>query len=57
MSYLSPQNPHDDPRIEGADYLRNTPMPVPYGRYASSMGNPPMGRILLLLASARTTLC
>ena len=44
MSYLSPQNPHDDPRIEGADYLRNTPMPVPYGRYASSMGNPPMGQ-------------
>ncbi len=44
MSYLSPQNPHDDPRIEGAGYLRNTPMPVPYGRYASSMGNPPMGQ-------------
>ena len=45
MSYLPPQNPHDDPRIEGAGYLRNTPMPVPYGRYASSMGNPPMGQI------------
>ena len=44
MSYLPPQNPHDDPRIEGADYLRDTPMPVPYGRYASSMGNPPMGQ-------------
>ena len=44
MSHLPPQNPHDDPRIEGADYLRNTPMPVPYGRYASSMGNPPMGQ-------------
>ena len=45
MSHLPPQNPHDDPRIEGAGYLRNTPMPVPYGRYASSMGNPPMGQI------------
>ena len=45
MSYLPPQNPHDYPRIEGAGYLRNTPMPVPYGRYASSMGNPPMGQI------------
>ena len=46
MSYLPPQNPHDDPRIEGAGHLRNTPMPVPYGRYASSMGNPPMGQNL-----------
>ena len=44
MSHLPPQNPHDYPRIEGAGYLRNTPMPVPYGRYASSMGNPPMGQ-------------
>ena len=39
MSYLPPQNPHDYPRIEGAGYLRNTPMPVPYGRY-----NPPVGQ-------------
>ena len=41
MSYLPPQNPHDDPRIEGAGYLRNTPMPAPYGRYDPPVGPAP----------------
>ena len=39
MSHLPPQNPNRDPRIEDAGYVRNTPMPVPYGRY-----NPPVGQ-------------
>ena len=44
MSHLPPQNPNNDTHIQGAGHPRNTPTPVPYGRYASSMGNPPMGQ-------------
>ena len=33
VSHLPPQNPNNDPRIQDAGYVRNTPMPVPYGRY------------------------
>ena len=39
MSHLPPQNPNLDPRIEDAGHPRNTPIPVPYGRY-----NPPVGQ-------------
>ena len=39
MSHLPPQNPNRDPRIEDAGHPRNTPIPVPYGRY-----NPPVGQ-------------
>ena len=41
MSHLSPQNPNRDPRIEGAGHPRNTPMPVPYGRYNPTVGQTP----------------
>ena len=39
MSHLPPQNPNNDPHIQGAGHPRNTPTPVPYGRY-----NPPVGQ-------------
>ena len=39
MSHLPPQNPNRDPHIQGAGHPRNTPTPVPYGRY-----NPPVGQ-------------
>ena len=39
MSHLPPQNPNLDPRIEDAGHPRNTPIPVPYGRY-----HPPVGQ-------------
>ena len=39
MSHLPPQNPNRDPHIQGAGHPRNTPIPVPYGRY-----NPPVGQ-------------
>ena len=38
MSHLPPQNPNRDPRIEDAGHPRNTPIPVPYGRYNPSVG-------------------
>ena len=41
MSHLSPQNPNRDPRIEDAGHPRNTPMPVPYGRYNPTVGQTP----------------
>ncbi|MFW0161424.1 hypothetical protein [Actinomyces sp. SKVG-SVH-4(1)] len=40
MSHLPPQNPNRDPHIQGAGHPRNTPTPVPYGRY-----NPPVGQM------------
>ena len=39
MSHLPPQNPNNDPHIQGAGHPRNAPRPVPYGRY-----NPPVGQ-------------
>ena len=39
MSHLPPQNPNNDTHIQGAGHPRNTPTPVPYGRY-----NPPVGQ-------------
>lgn len=39
MSHLPPQNPNNDPHIQGAGHPRNAPTPVPYGRY-----NPPVGQ-------------
>ena len=41
MSHLPPQNPNRDPRIEDAGHPRNTPMPVPYGRYNPTVGQTP----------------
>ena len=41
MSHLPPQNPNNDPRIQDAGYVRNTPMPVPYGRYDPTVGQTP----------------
>ena len=40
MSHLPPQNPNNDPHIQGAGHPRNAPTPVPYGRY-----NPPVGQM------------
>ena len=39
MSRLPPQNPNNDPHIQGAGHPRNAPTPAPYGRY-----NPPVGQ-------------
>ena len=39
MSHLPPQNPNNDPHIQGAGHPRNAPTPAPYGRY-----NPPVGQ-------------
>ena len=41
VSHLPPQNPNNDPRIKDAGYVRNTPMPVPYGRYDPPVGPAP----------------
>ena len=41
MSHLPPQNPNRDPRIQGAGHPRNTPTPVPYGRYNPVVGQMP----------------
>ena len=40
MSHLPPQNPNNDPHIQGAGHPRNAPTPAPYGRY-----NPPVGQM------------
>lgn len=42
VSHLPPQSPNNDPRVQGAGYPRNTPMPVPYGHYDSLMGLAPV---------------
>ena len=42
VSHLPPQNPNNDPRIKDAGYVRNTPMPVPYGRYDPPVGPAPV---------------
>ena len=42
VSHLPPQNPNNDPRIHDAGYVRNTPMPVPYGRYDPTVGPAPV---------------
>ena len=39
MSHLPPQDPNNDPHIQGAGHPRNAPTAVPYGRY-----NPPVGQ-------------
>ena len=41
MSHLPPQNPNNDPHIQGVGHPRNTPMPVPYGRYNPTVGQTP----------------
>ena len=41
MSHLPPQNPNNDPHIQGAGHPRNTPIPVPYGRYKPTVGQTP----------------
>ena len=41
MSHLPPQNPNNDPHIQGAGHPRNAPAPVPYGRYNPSVGQMP----------------
>ena len=41
MSQLPPQNPNNDPHIQGVGHPRNTPMPVPYGRYNPTVGQTP----------------
>ena len=41
VSHLPPQNPNNDPRIKDAGNVRNTPMPVPYGRYDPPVGPAP----------------
>ena len=40
MSHLPPQNPNNDPHIQGAGHPRNAPTPAPYGRC-----NPPVGQM------------
>ena len=42
MSHLPPQNPNNDTHIQGAGHPRNTPMPVPYGRYNPTVGPAPV---------------
>ena len=42
MSHLPPQNPNNDPHIQGAGHPRNTPTPVPYGRYNPTVGPAPV---------------
>ncbi|OLO80034.1 hypothetical protein BKH15_00775 [Actinomyces oris] len=42
MSHLPPQNPNRDPHIQGAGHPRNTPTPVPYGRYNPTVGPAPV---------------
>ena len=41
MSHLPPQNPNNDPHIQGAGHPRNAPTPAPYGRYNPSVGQMP----------------
>ena len=41
MSHLPPQDPNNDPHIQGAGHPRNTPIPVPYGRYKPTVGQTP----------------
>ena len=41
MSHLPPQNPNNDTHIQGAGHPRNTPTPVPYGRYNPTVGPAP----------------
>ena len=41
MSHLPPQNPNNDPHIQGAGHPRNAPTPVPYGRYNPVVGQMP----------------
>ena len=42
MSHLPPQNPNNDTHIQGAGHPRNTPTPVPYGRYNPTVGPAPV---------------
>ena len=42
MSHLPPQNPNNDPHIQGAGHPRNTPTPVPYGRHNPTVGPAPV---------------
>ena len=42
VSHLPPQNPNNDPRIHDAGYVRNTPTPVPCGRYDPTVGPAPV---------------
>ena len=42
MSHLPPQNPNNDPHIQGAGHPRNTPTPVPYGQYNPTVGPAPV---------------
>ena len=41
MSHLPPQNPNNDPHIQGTGHPQNTPIPVPYGRYNPTVGQTP----------------
>ena len=41
MSHLPPQDPNNAPHIQGTGHPRNTPMPVPYGRYEPTVGQTP----------------
>ena len=41
MSHLPPQNPNNDPHIQGAGHPRNAPTPAPYGRYNPTVGQMP----------------
>ena len=42
VSHLPPQNPNNDTHIQGAGHPRNTPTPVPYGRYNPTVGPAPV---------------
>ena len=41
MSHLPPQNPNNDPHIQGAGHPRHAPTPAPYGRYNPLVGQTP----------------
>ena len=41
MSHLPPQNPNNDPHIQGAGHPRNAPTAVPHGRYNPLVGQMP----------------
>ena len=41
MSHLPPQNPNNDPHIQGTGHPQNSPIPVPYGRYNPTVGQTP----------------
>ena len=41
MSHLPPQNPNNDPHIQGAGHPRNAPTAVPHGRYNPLVGQTP----------------